>query len=196
METIKTSNGEKKLTLGMITRALRLSKLQIRNFFLTVLREPMPQEDAVLSPRVLLFLLTADMFEKLAFLKPEQKTVILTELWAGLYADEHVFNRLNQLMFADSQYCTWTGRTGFLNLDTGEDVPQLPHPPMESIGYNLSELYRRGQLLIENRSGLNVKKHNAGSVDEQGNVCVGPADNVFGSVRDGSAVVGPDHNRA
>lgn len=156
----------------------------------------MPKDDDEIPDRVLLFLLAADLFEKLAFLQPEQRVVILSELWANLFATPTLFTQLNQLMFADSQYCTWTGRTGFLDLETGETVEQLQHPPMESIGYNLSELYRRGKLLIENRSGLNVKKHNAGSVDEQGNICLGSADNVFGSVRDGGPDVGPDHDHA
>jgi hypothetical protein len=193
---MNTSDMQKPLTMGMITRVLKLSKLQIRNLFLTVLQQATPTEDSAPSERILLMLLTADMFEKLEFLRPEQKTAILTELWLNLYADANVFEQLNQLMFADSQYCTWTGRTGFLDLETGDDIAHLPHPPMESIGYNLSELYRRGRLLIEQRSGLHVKNHNAGSVDEQGNVCLGTADTVFGQVRDGSADVGPNHDRA
>ena len=180
----------------MITRVLKLSKLQIRNLFLTVIGSPQPQENDAVAERVLLFLLTADLFEKLAFLKPEQKIAILGELWRNLFMSAELFTQLNQLVFADSQYCTWTNRVGFLDLETGDTAAQLPHPPMESIGYNLSELYRRGRLLIENRSGLNVKKHNAGSVDEQGNICLGSTDDVFGQVRDRGADVGPDDNHA
>jgi hypothetical protein len=196
METMETSSEEKQLTLGMITRVLNLSKLQIRNLFLTVLGQSPPAENDAIPARVLLFLLTADLLEKIAFLSAEKKTAILAELWQGLYAEPDLFKQLNQLLLADSNYCTWTGRTGFLDLETGDDVPQLEHPPVESIGYNLSELYRRGRILIENRSGLNVKKHNAGSVDEQGNICLGSADAVFGPLRDGGADVGPDHDRA
>jgi hypothetical protein len=193
---METSGEEKSLTLGMITRALSLGKLQIRNLFLTVLGQNTPPEDEIISARVLLFLLTADLLEKIAFLTADKKTIILTELWRGLCGDPNLFKQLNQLMFADSQYCTWTGRVGFLDLETGDDMPQLTHPPIESIGYNLSELYRRGRLLIENRSGLNVEKHTAGSVDEQGNICLGSADAVFGPLRGGGADVGPDDNRA
>lgn len=192
---MNTSDMQKPLTMGMIARVLKLSKLQIRNLFLTVLQQPLPDDSAPPTERTLLMLLTADMFEKLEFLRPEQKTAILTELWQSLYAADDVFEQLNQLMFADSQYCTWTGRTGFLDLETGDNVAHLPHPPMESIGYNLSELYRRGRLLIEQRSGLHVKNNNAGSVDEQGNVCLGAVNDVFGQVRDGGPDVGPDHDR-
>jgi hypothetical protein len=199
METIESSAKEKAvphLTLGMVTGLIRLSKLQIRALFSGILRQPVPDETILLSDAAVLFLLTADLVERLPFLKPEQRNVLLAEFWPTLEsAGPQLFSQLNQFVFVDSQFCTWTRMTGFLDLQQGEWVTELPHPAMETIGYNLNELYRRGRRHIEKRSGLHAK-HRAGSVEEPGNVRVGSPDHVSGPVWDGSPDMGPDHDRA
>jgi hypothetical protein len=184
------------LTFGMVVGALKLSKLQIRTLFLTILQNDPPAEQTPLSDEVVNFLLIADLLEKAAFLRPEQRTLILTNLWQRLLSQPGPEEGLHQLLFADEQYCTWTGQTGFLDIDSGDHVPAPPHPIMESIGYNLTELYRRGRGYIEKRSGLHVKKSNAGSVDEQGNIRRSAANDVSGSLRLGGPDVGPDDDRA
>jgi len=149
----------------MVTHCLKLSKLQLRAIFTNVLREPVPGETDVLPAASVFYLLLADMLERLQFLKAEQRLLLLTSLkdsQALAGQPDH-----GQLAFADGQYCTWTGQTGWTELETGEQVTQLPHPPIETIGYNLQELYRRGVRLIETRNGFHVKKSAAGSVDQQ-----------------------------
>jgi hypothetical protein len=47
------------------------------------------------------------------------------------------------LAFAERHYVTWTGLTGYLYLPTCTRMPKLPVTPLESIGYNLTELFRR-----------------------------------------------------
>lgn len=51
----------------------------------------------------------------------------------------------SQLAIVDGRYATWTARTstGFVDLQTGEDLHQLAFPPLESLSYNLVELARR-----------------------------------------------------
>ena len=150
----------------MVTGLLKLSKLQIRSLFTTILgwTEP-PAENTPLDPESKLFILLADLLEKLAFLQPEQRLLILTEL-RNRTLDGDCVACLNQLAFADNQYCTWTGQTGWLDLESGDVIANLAHPPIETIGYNLNELVRRATYCIEARSGLHVKKPDAGPVEK------------------------------
>lgn len=146
----------------MVTAVLKLSKLQVRTVFTSILRRPYPAGDSALIQAEIFALLLADMLENLAFLQPAQRTLILTELTTSgpelcATCDPHL------LAFADGQYCTWSGHAGWTDLETGEQLPAIPHPFMETISYNLSELYRRGVLKAENRAGFHVK-NNAGSV--------------------------------
>jgi len=166
METMETSGEKKDLTLKMVIPALNLSKLQIRAIFTGVLNKQQPDLDAPLEQQAVFFLLVGDMLERLAFLKPEQRTLIMQEL-RTTFANPSVCREcLQQLAFADGRHCTWTGHEGFMDLESGERVHTLPHPPMETIAYNLDELYRRGALMIEKRNGFHAKKPVAGSVGE------------------------------
>lgn len=150
----------------MVTPCLNLSKLQTRAIFTGVLNKPQPAPDDPLSQQDVFFLLVGDMLERLAFLKAEQRTLLLQELQSLFARPSAAPECLKQVVFADGRYCTWTGQSGFTDLESGEQVTVLPHPPMETIAYNLEELYRRGVLLIEKRNGFHVKKSPAGSVDE------------------------------
>ena len=146
----------------MVMAVLKLSKLQARTVFTTALKTEMPHPQQQLLPYEIFTLLIADMLENIAFLQPAQRALILTELSAGKMTDCPTCDP-NLLAFADSQYCTWTGHTGWTDLETGEQLPTIPNPFMETISYNLNELYRRGVLKAENRAGFHVK-HNAGSM--------------------------------
>ena len=151
----------------MVLGGLKISRLQIRAIFTTILQKSMPEPTAIAEPADIFCLLVADLLEQLGFLKSEQRTFLLTEL-KPLVLGPPV--DLIHLMFVDEEYCTWTSFTGFLNLTTGDQVAVLDDPPLESIGYNLTELYRRGVLMLENRNGFHVKKSDPGSVDQPGNV--------------------------
>lgn len=140
---------------------LRLSKLQVRNIFSDIFRRDYP-ENVPLDRVEVFFLLLADLLENLAFLTSEQRALILRETYHKL--GNPFINPFTQIVFFDNAYTTWTGQEGFLSLETGEKIEQLPRPALEAIGYNLSELYIRGVLKIEKRSGLHVKKPDEGSV--------------------------------
>lgn len=148
----------------MVIQILQLSKLQIRNVFSDILRMDYP-DNVPLDQVSVFYLLLADLLEKLAFLTSEQRALILRETHRTL-ANPFVENFFVQLVFFDNAHVTWTGQEGFLSLETGEEIPQLPRPALEAIGYNLCELYERGVLKIEKRSGLHVKKPDEGSVAE------------------------------
>ena len=157
-----TSVDKKDLQLDMIMAVLKLSKLHARTVFTAALNKPLPAGATVLDTQEIYTLLVADMLENLAFLQPAQRSLILTELAARDMPD-CVTCDPDLLVFADGQYCTWTGHVGWTDLETGEPLTAIPDPFMETISYNLNELYRRGVLKAENRAGFHVK-HNAGSM--------------------------------
>jgi hypothetical protein len=175
----------------MLAGISKLSKLQTKAIF-ALIRRDVPADDADLDDRELNHLLLADLLENIKFLRPEQRTAILCGVW-----DTDVDSPccINQIAFADSRYCTWTGNKGWLDLTTGDTTENLPCPPLETIAYNLVELKRQARNAIENRSGANAKRK-AGSMEEQGYVRVGSPDAVSGQVRDGGAAVGPDDDNA
>lgn len=155
---------KKSLTLDMVMAVLKLSKMQARTVFTVALNQPMPAADALLESADIRVLLLADMLENLAFLQPAQRTFILTSLAARKLGDCPTCDP-DLLAFADGKYCTWTGHTCWTDLETGEQLTVIPNPFMETISYNLNELYRRGVLKAENRAGFHVK-NDAGSMAE------------------------------
>ena len=65
---------------------------------------------------------------------------------AKIYLMEPLKNsphKLYQVIFIDAQWATWTGETGFMELQTGEMRKALPMPGVEQVAYNLTELSRR-----------------------------------------------------
>jgi hypothetical protein len=149
--------------------------LQIKAIF-ALARQPVPIDDYVLTARELNHLLLADLLENIKFLRPEQRTAILCGVWD---TDGDAPCCVNQIAFADSHYCTWTGNHGWLDLNTGDTTDVLPCPALETIAYNLIELKRQAKHAIENRSGANAQS-NARSMEEQGHVRVSAADAVSG----------------
>lgn len=163
--------------LGIVTEILSLSKLQVRNIFTYVLRQDCPAGGHELDPRSCWFLFVGDLLQRVKFLTSEQQILVLGKLAAQLASvDENdIENLMRQLVFADGQYCTWDGHVGWLCLETGENTPYLPQPPLETIGYNLFELRHRCEKKIENRMGKNAE-YNARSLDESGDVRDSPSD--------------------
>ena len=45
------------------------------------------------------------------------------------------------LVFADGRYATWPGYVGWLDLQTGDNVPRPLVPSLETIAYDLSQLF-------------------------------------------------------
>ena len=140
----------------MVTETVKLSKLQLRNIVKTG-GFTLPVDDEPVEAALLTRILTADMLERLVFLRPEQRMLILDE---SQTAQSLASANLAQLAFVDGRYCTWTSYTGFLDLESGETITELPVPPMETISYNLQELIRRGKHQIENRNGYHAKRQN------------------------------------
>jgi hypothetical protein len=151
---METSIEMKPVTWRMVTETVKLSKLQLRNIVKTS-GFPLPDDDGTVEAALLTRILTADMLERLVFLRPEQRMLILDE---SQTAQSLACANMAQLAFVDGRYCTCTGYTGFLDLESGETITELPVPPMETISYNLQELIRRGKHQIEKRNGYHAKR--------------------------------------
>jgi len=176
METMETSEERKQLTYGMVSAGLKLSPIQLRAIFTTILQKSIPNPDEILALPDLFCLLVADVLERVASLQSEQRAFLLREM-RDVFAQAPPQGLLH-LMFVDNRYSVWTGHTGYIDLETGETLAALPTTPMISIGYNLTELYRQGVLMLENRNGFHGKKSDSGSVDQPGDVRVGAADGI------------------
>lgn len=175
---------ETDLTLDMVMRVIKLSKLQIRSVFTAVLQRGFAAGGDYVDKEAVFYLLLADMLENLQFLSSEQRLLVSqmmrrTQEELELDADAITSGCGQTLAFADGRYATWTGAPGWVSLDAGEPLAQLPRPPLETIAYNLCELYRRGVQIIKSRNGLNVD-NSAGSLEKQGDVCERPTDPVSG----------------
>lgn len=167
---------ESALTLGMVTEHLKLSKLQIRSILGPAASGIAP--DTEIANDILMRLLVAELLENIR-LTAEQRNLILDETIAA--QTNAAEGELAQLCLVDGAYCVATGLRGFLDLTTGELLTgRLPVPPMETISYNLLELYRRGKQRILNRSGQNAngQQNPEGNVEEPADVRDRPADGI------------------
>lgn len=168
---------EAAVTLAMVAPILKLSKLQLRAVAASLNNNGIPvdwfrDETLPVPPDAFRAILLADLLErKCVFLSAEQKRLILDALFA--YAPP------GMIAFADGAYCVWDGAVGYLDLETGDTVPELPVKAVETIGYNLVALRERALNEIAKRQRkTHGQEHSAGSLDEPGDVCDGPPDAV------------------
>lgn len=126
-----------------------LSHLQLKLLWSRHLIEP-PEKQAVLSPYAALLLWTAELLAK-SWLTVDAQQLVLTTIdtrlpsWANAIwcaIGEGASPRLIQLVFTDGRYFTYTDGTQFLDLTTGEPF-HAKHMPIESIAYNLTQLFCR-----------------------------------------------------
>lgn len=170
--------NEKELTWNMVTEQINLGKLQIRTI-LSLLNRKEPAPDGAVEDVILITLLVAELLEQIR-LTAEQRNLILLETRDTVDA-VIMYDQLAQLCLVDGVYCAATGVTGFIDLNTGDKITdKLPIPPLETISYNLNELWRRGRQRILNRSGQNATgQQNAdANVAEPANVRPGATDGV------------------
>ena len=145
--------------MASLAPILKLDKLQVKS----ILRSYSYTDDPANLPRyVTLHLLLADLLERLAFLKPSQRQAITDAYDSEIAAN---MSQWETLAFADGNWVTWTGHTGWLDLTTGSNVNALPAAPVETIGYNLVTLYTRAIAQIRKRNS-DAKESHAGGVDQ------------------------------
>jgi hypothetical protein len=95
-----------------------------------------------------------DFLGGLPWVAPEAAQLIIKESQAQMREIGHMLglwqrgilpSALNDptLAFADKKFVTWTGWQGWTSLDSGRGHSKLPMTPLESIAYNLAELFKR-----------------------------------------------------
>jgi hypothetical protein len=136
----------------------KLSPLALRAFLLRTLQRADRDDDYTAAECFLLW--TAVHLNGIGCLQEDQRHIILDEMRrAGVFsqmpADAAPFGPgvteypNLQLVLADGKYATWTGSAEFLDLETGEYIARLPQPVLESLGCNLTELFRRNAAVCQ-----------------------------------------------
>lgn len=145
------------LTYADVLRTLRLPPGLVQQLFLLVLgREEPPQPTTLLTSQELLLLWLMQIVttrlrlaDTAVFALLRRYLSLLAQhaaaLEAGLRARQGsgapVSVELYHVGFADGRYATCTGATGFLDVETGETLTQLPQQAIETVAYNLSTLF-------------------------------------------------------
>ena len=128
--------------------------------------------DAALAFDATWYLWIYDLLDTLAFLDETQRRTLMIAMRPALYSYapsvedllDHEHTRIAPeappvvlLSFADGKYVTWSGYTGFFELDTGHIITGYAPHPLESVAYNLTELaVRRGAAYREHQKEVAV----------------------------------------
>jgi len=133
-------------TLEEVIPFLKMDQLQI-SVAAMARQEPISASDS-LTESDIWFIVLADLLERLKFLQPAQRTLILATITGPV--NKLVFPPISpaddekrpivMITFADGVFCSWTNNPGWLDLKTGAAVEKLPAWPIESLAYNLSRL--------------------------------------------------------
>lgn len=138
-KALAKSQGLSRLRLAMLCRQYKL--------------DAVPEATAYCPAYLLLGLWVAELLAG-TFLTEPQQIMLLDKLQrplehcldgfavtasAGRLKSPHL---LWQIVFTDGQYATYTGAEHFVDLTTGDPITP-PRPPLESISYNITELFLR-----------------------------------------------------
>lgn len=145
------------MELTLALRGLTLPPLRQNFIFRELLQlKDTPQD---LTEQQCLALWVGDFLEHLGFLDSAQVQLLLRELWSELSTHSIQVAALSQpsfiLAFLDGRYATWPNHL-LLDLHTGQHVAQRKQPTLESLAYNLTELYHRN---LRNRQSSQGGEH-------------------------------------
>ena len=134
------------LTTEEITHSIGIPPLQLRAIFRRLGYAAMPSAEASLSTNECFCFWLALLIDRLRFLTADQRSLLADEMIPAFktIGDEILADTVKSPMvvIADSRYAVWHGRTGWLDLITGDTV-QYSQAPLESLAYNLKVLFRR-----------------------------------------------------
>lgn len=139
------------LDVETLTRSTKIQKLQLRRIFRQMGFDGLPDGPTLVSDEQCLLFWVHLLVDRLKFLEVAQRELLCEELSSGVVdLTTQIRKELSpMLVIADGQYATWTGKTGWLDLGTGNDVPRPLSPPLETVGYNLTTLFRRNQEICQ-----------------------------------------------
>jgi hypothetical protein len=135
-----------------------MSDVQIRAFFKTVLNENEPDPAAMLPSGKSLLLWVTNLLDGIPFCDSAQIALLLQELGPSimevgdaLMAAAPGFDQQppNLLIFADRRFVTFSGMTDFFDLTTGDMVPRLEKPTLETLSYSCTVMFVRNYKELE-----------------------------------------------
>jgi len=135
-----------------------MSGVQLRAVFKTVLNEDEPDPVAKLTAGKSLLLWAANLLHGIPFCDSAQIALLLQELGpsimeAGdaLVASAPGFDQQspNLLILADRRFVTFSGMTEFFDLNTGDMVPRLEKPTLETLSYSCTVMFVRNYKELE-----------------------------------------------
>jgi len=134
------------LTTEEITHGIGIPPLQLRAIFRRLGYTTMPAAEASLTVDECFCFWLALLIDRFRFLTADQRSLLADEMipafktmGTAIQADT-VGSPM--VAIADSRYAVWHGRTGWLDLTTGDTV-QYTQAPLESLAYNLKVLFHR-----------------------------------------------------
>lgn len=140
---------------AIVFAGTELTPLQRRTVFRLVGFDRQPPDDTVLAADAVFGVWLFMLVIRLRYLEPDQQNLLAEEVVGTLSAlgDGLQLGLPQQstptLVIADGRYATWNGRTGWLDLVTGESVAKPAVPPLETMGYNLAVLFDRNKAACE-----------------------------------------------
>lgn len=168
---------------------LRLARLSpvVSRVILSAIGGQIADSDPVLVPGETLSLLVAGLLDRVRIVSNDQRLLLLQDIKSVLWPfaqqlqevinaapDKRKISRLPvcQLGFVERRYVTATGRSGFLDLTTGDALRELPAAPLETISYNLTTLYVRNVVpaLLRSNHADNPEEPVIPTIDSRGPV--------------------------
>lgn len=131
-----------------------MGPLEIRRLYRALSISGSPtKEDLELHAAACLGIWLARLLRQLKWLDSDQRYYLLEEMRPAITVAGEQLSRETvaddpkrsqyQVIFMGARYVTWTGTGSMLDLRKGEYIGHLPYPEIESLAYNLTELFRR-----------------------------------------------------
>jgi hypothetical protein len=109
--------------------------------FKSLLQRSLPEADEELPAETSLLMWAGDLLQKIA-LQSDQIQLALTAIRPNIAAAV-IPGSTYQLAILDGRYMVYSEADTILDLESGDTLEKMPHTPLESVAYNLGELYRR-----------------------------------------------------
>lgn len=109
--------------------------------FKSLLQQPLPEPAEELPAETSLLLWAGELLQRIK-LQSDQIQLALTAVRPNI-ASAVLPDSTYQLAILDGRYLVYSGADTILDLESGDTLVKMPHVALESVAYNLGELYRR-----------------------------------------------------
>lgn len=130
------------LPLSKVLAFTNLSQLKVRNVLKLYEGDAYTSD---VSHTTALAIWLSELLGNLPFLDHEQRSLVLETCKPVLQAiaTAETPKTVQQICFLDGRYLLCAGSADFVDLQSGNRIPALPEPALETVSYNLATLYNR-----------------------------------------------------